>query len=823
MSIPRPLDPALLRRRCDPTRFEFTTTAELPDLISFVGQDRAIGAMNFGLGIHQDGYNIFVLGPNGTGRFTLAREHVDRRAAQRPPAAEWCYVNNFESLQRPRALRLPSGRGRLFRQDVETLIREVTTALPAAFEGEEYRVRRQALEDDFREAQNELLSKVRDEARSRSISLLQTPSGATFAPVRNGEVIAPEDFQKLSEEEQTKIRGDIEDLGQKLQAAMQSMPKRARTTRESLDALNREVVRFTAGSLIEDLMRDYADVPAVADYLKRMLADLIEHAELFLAPQGQEGQDAPQRPRVEDSPAMRRYGVNLLVESDGRSGAPVVYEDNPTYQNLTGEIEHVAQMGTLVTDYRLLKAGSLHRANGGYLLVDARKLLVQPYAWEGLKRALRSKRLKIESLAEIYSMVSTVSLEPEPIPLDVKVVLIGDHFAYSVLQRNDPEFFDLFKVTVELDDQMPRSNENNLRLARLLGTFARREHLRPLARNAVARVIDEAAREADDAERLTTRIRMLGDLVREADYWAGSADRDVIQADDVERAITERTHRSSRIRERVQEQILRETILIDTAGARAGQINGLSVLQIGELVFGRPSRITARLHMGGGRVIDIEREVQLGGPIHSKGVLILSSYLAAHYANDRPLSLSASLVFEQSYGGVDGDSASSAELYALLSALSDVPLKQSFAVTGSVNQYGEVQAIGGVNEKIEGFYDICHARGLTGHQGVLIPNANVKHLMLRADIVDAVAAGQFAIYPVSSIDEGLALLTGLPAGEKRADGTFTPDSVNERARLRLIEYAERRREFAVVSDDPRTRSEPKPDSNKDGPKRDEPA
>lgn len=807
MSTPEPLSPDELYRHCTPDSFSFTTTAELPDITEFIGQERATEAMNFALGMAREGYNVFVLGPQGTGRHTLALQHLRRAAAAKPRPGDWCYVNNFDDPQRPNALLFPAGRGRQFREDIEKLIKDAHSALPAAFESDDYRMRRQVIEDAFRREQAAAFESVQREADAREIAVMQTPTGLAFAPKRKGEVISPEDFQKLPEGEQRQIGKAIEELGRTLQQAMQGMPKRARAARQKIDELDREIASFTAGSLIDELVRAYADLPEVVQHLKDFLADIVDNAVLFLIPQGatpagERRSDSPFRPRPSEQPAERRYGVNLFVECADCEGAPVVFEDHPTYPRLLGEVEHTAEMGALFTDFHLIRSGALHRANGGYLVLDAQKVLTQPYAWDALKRTLRSRTIKIESLGQALSLISTVSLEPEPIPLSVKVVLIGDRPTYSLLQYFDPEFFDLFKVLVELDDQMVRTPDNHFRMAQLIGMIARQEGLKSFDRGSVARVIDESARQADDSERLSARIRSIADLVREADYWASTNGQAVVTRGDVQTAVDARIKRVSRIRERLQEEILRETILIDTKGARVGQANGLSVLSIGELTFGRPSRITARLHMGAGRVIDIEREVALGGPLHSKGVLILSSYLAAHYASDRPLSLSASLVFEQSYGGVEGDSASSAELYTLVSALADVPIKQSFAVTGSVNQYGEVQAIGGVNEKIEGFFDICAARGLTGEQGVIIPAANVKHLMLRQDVIDAVRDRRFFIYAVKTIDEGLEILTGIRAGEKRPDGTFPEGTVNERARLKLLDYAERRRLYAIPPREP---------------------
>jgi len=489
------------------------------------------------------------------------------------------------------------------------------------------------------------------------------------------------------------------------------------------------------------------------------------------------------------------------VDHSETKGAPVVYEDHPTFLNLIGRIEHIAQMGALITDFNLIKPGALHRANGGYLIVDAREVLLQPYAWEGLKLALRSRELRIESLGQALSLISTVSLEPEPIPLDVKIVLIGERLLYYLLYQYDPDFSELFKVEADFNEELVRTPENTQLYARLIATMARNENLRPFSRDAVACIIERSARMAGDGTRISIHLGGLADLLREANFWAGDNGHTAITRADVQRAIDEQIRRADRVRERMQEQILRGKVLIDTQGERIGQINGLSVIDLGNFAFGVPSRITARVRMGKGEVIDIEREVELGGPIHSKGVLILSSFLGTRYSAERPLSLWASLVFEQSYSGVEGDSASLAELCALLSALARVPIQQSWAVTGSVNQHGQVQPIGGVNEKIEGFFDICKQRGLTGDQGVIIPAANVDHLMLRQDVVDAVAAGQFRIVAVENVDEAIELLTGVPAGERDESGAFPPGSVNQRVEGRLIDLAEKQRAFEASKDD----------------------
>jgi lon-related putative ATP-dependent protease len=800
MGLVRPLEAVALYQRCDPMQFSFETTADLEDLTGVIGQARAVEAVRFGIGISHEGYNLFALGPEGTGKYAVVRRYLERQAADRPPPSDWCYVNNFVEAYKPRALRLPAGGGSRLRRDMERLVEELRTAIPATFESENYRRRRQDIEEEFRERQDRVLTELQRRAQERGLALIRTPMGLAFAPTRGGEVISPEEFQKLPPPEQERAQADVSALQEELQKSLGQMPQWDRERRAKVKELNQEVGMFAVGHLIEELRRTYLDLPAVLAYLTSVQQDVIDNLDEFLGitdtPPAAPAEASPPRPPVTAS-FFRRYRVNVVVDHSGATGAPVIYEDHPAVQNLVGRIEHMAQMGTLVTDFNLIKAGALYRANGGYLILDARKVLLQPFAWEELKRALRSREIRIEVLGQTLSLVSTVSLEPEPIPLNVKVILLGERMLYYTLYEADPDFGELFKVAADFEDQMDRTADNHLLYARMIGTIARQEGIRPLDRAAVARVIEQSARLAGDADKLSTHVHSVADLLREADYWAGEAQHPVIDATDVQHAIDAQIRRLDRVRERIQEEIQRGTILIDTQGTAVGQVNGLSVLSMGQFAFGRPSRITARVRLGRGEVVDIEREVALGGPIHSKGVLILSAYLGARYASDRPLSLSASLVFEQSYSGVEGDSASSAELYALLSALADLPVKQGLAVTGSVNQRGQVQAIGGVNEKIEGFFDICRAQGLTGEQGVLIPASNVKHLMLRHDVVAAVAARQFQVYAVETIDQGIELLTGVPAGEPDDTGEFPAGSVNQRVEARLIALAEKRLAFGV--------------------------
>jgi lon-related putative ATP-dependent protease len=783
-SVPRRLAPEELRRRCDLSAAGFATTEELADPGELHGQSRAVEAIRFGVGIRAEGFNLYAMGPAGHGRHTTVQRLLAERAAREPMPADWCYVFNFDAGHRPCRLELPAGRAPRFRQDMRQLVEDLQAGIPASFETDEYRARRQEIETEFNERQEHAVSAIGDKARNEGIALLRTPSGFAFAPMEKDAVMQPDRFHALPEAEQKRLEATIARLQEELEGVIQEVPKWRREAQRKLRELNRQVTHSAVDSLIRELKAGYADLPQVGRYLARVQEDVLDHAEYFR--HTKEGEQPtlfgiPLRVEPGESP-LKRYQVNVLVEHSRPDGAPVVHEDNPNYANLVGRIEHVAQMGTLVTDFTLIKAGALHRANGGYLVLDTLKVLLQPFAWEALKRALRSREVRVESPAQALGLISTVSLEPEPIPLDLKVVLVGERMLYYLLYEYDAEFRELFKVASDFEEDTGRDATSELAHARTIANLARAEKLRPLARAAVERVIEQASRHAGDAEKLSLQLRGIADLLRETDYWAQAAGRAVALAEDVERAREARERRQDRVRERLREETLRETLLVATSGARTGQVNALAVLALGGFAFGMPHRITARVRLGGGKVVDIEREAELGGPIHSKGVLILSGYLSGRYAARHPLSLSASLVFEQSYSGVEGDSASSAELYALLSALAEAPLAQSLAVTGSVNQHGDIQAIGGVNEKIEGFFDLCRARGFDGSHGALIPAANVKHLMLREDVVRAVADGQFHIHAVDHVDQGIEILTGLPAAD-----------VNRRVEARLIEFAERAR------------------------------
>lgn len=802
-AVIRALSPELLCGYCDPSCFQFETTDELEELTEFIGQARAAEAVRFGIGIRRDGYNLYVLGPPGAGKRTLVQEFLTRQAKGEGQPSDWCYVHNFEQPHKPRALRLPPGRGVKLRNDMRQLVEELRVAIPAAFESEEYRTRAQQIEVEYAEREAAALEKLGEEATREGIVLLRTPGGFSFAPTRGGEVIAPEDYERLPEEEKKRIEEVIGRLHERLAAIVHQSRQWRKERRERMRQLNSEAVMFAVGHLTEELKERYGDLPEVQRYIDEVQSNVVETMDEFRKPE--ERSLAALGAQVTETPPFRRFEVNVLVDHGEQDGAPLVFEDHPTYQNLAGRVEHIAHMGALVTDFTLIKPGALHRANGGYLLLDAHKLLAQPFAWEGLKRALSTREIRIESLGQIYSLVSTVSLEPQPIPLEVKVVLFGSRLLYYLLQAYDPDFGELFKVAADFEDELPRTRDNELLYARLIGSMARRDRMLPFDRGAVARLIEHSARLAGDREKLSAHAQSLKDLLAEADFLARKAGRKAVSAEDVHDAVQNQIGRADRLKRRIQEEILRGTVLIDTHGEHIGQVNGLSVFSLGNFSFARPTRITATTRLGEGEVVDIQREIELGGAIHSKGVLTLSSFLAARFAANQPLSLSASITFEQTYSEVEGDSASLAELCALLSSLAGAPIRQSLAVTGSVDQHGRVQAIGAVNEKIEGFFDICRERGLTGDQGVLIPACNVKHLMLRRDVVEAAAAGKFHVYPVQTVDQAIELLTGVAAGAPDEKGELAPDSINYRVALRLMELSQLRRMYSAPPKEARRR------------------
>ena len=798
MASTDPLTPDELRWTCDPASLGFETTAELEPVDDVVGQPRAVAALEFGIGMDRRGYNLFCFGPPGAGKHSIVRSHIVRAASGRAPAPDWVYVHNFDEPHRPTALKLPTGRAGPFRAAMEQLVRELKAGIPAAFESDEYQARRNVVEQAFRNRQAAAFGALQQEAAAQNIVVVRSEQGFAFAPAADGQPMEQDAFDALPEERRAAFQALVEKFQARLQEVMRQYPAWEQETRAALRTLNREVARNVTAVLVKGVRDAFSDLPEIVAYLGRIEDDAVDNVFDFLKAQQEQRQagetgrqiaDLVGRPNEltgrDDSAAFRRYAVNVVVQHDPAGGAPVVTEDAPALGNLIGRVEHTARFGTLVADFSLIKPGALHRANGGFLMVDARKLLMQPMAWDELKRALIAREIRIGTLPQLIGQQTTVTLDPQPIPLNVKVLLIGEPGLYYTLAARDPDFAALFKVAVEFAGHLDRTAENTALYARLIASIQQREKLLPLAAPAVARLLEHAARTVSDRTKLSAQVAEIYDIMREGEHVARRGGRDTVAADDIRSAIRARIYRSDRIRETMYEQIERASVLISTEGAAVGQINGLSVLAVGGFSFGKPSRVSASVRFGKGEVIDIERQVELGGPLHSKGILILQGFLGRRFGQDRPIAMSASLVMEQSYGGVDGDSASSTELYALLSALSGIPIRQSLAVTGSVNQFGEVQAIGGVNEKIEGFFDICRARGLTGEQGVLIPKPNAANLMLRRDVVDACADGRFRVHAVASIDEGIEVLTGSGA-----------DTVNARVGETLDRFAERAKEFA---------------------------
>jgi lon-related putative ATP-dependent protease len=792
----RPLPPALLYRACDPAELPFEQSGELEDLVEPIGQDRAVEAVRFAMAMRPKGYNVYALGASGTGKHTLVRDLLRRRAESAPTPPDWCYVNNFVDPQKPRRLQLPPGRGNGFREAMRRLVQELRAALPAAFERDDYRARRDVIDQRFKGRNEQSFGELQRRAEQKGITLLRTPMGLALAPRRDGKVLTPELFETLPEADRERVQRGLEETQGELEAIMQQVPQWEREHREALRELNRNTTGAAIALMMDELRAGYRDFPDVVQHLDAVEHDIKENADDFLTPaQPPQGMPVPAEEAMTEA-RFRRYQVNVIVDNGGQHGAPVIYEDNPTHQTLVGRVEYMARFGALVTDFNLLSSGALHRANGGYLILDAQRLLSGNLGWASLKRAVTAGEIRIETLEQLLSTASTVSLQPEPIPLDVKIVLLGPPTLYYLLSSLDDDFKELFKVGADFDDRIERTPQTTLLYARFIAGIARREKLLPFERGAVARVIERAARLVADADRLSAGLREIVDLLQEASQLAIGDGKTTVAAAEVQSAIDAQFRRGDRIYRRMQEEIGRKTIRIETDGEQIGQVNGLSVMTLGGLSFGKPTRITARIRLGRGEVVDIEREVELGGPLHSKGVLILSGFLGGRFGGTRPLSLNASLVFEQSYGGVDGDSASAAELFALLSALAEVPVSQSFAVTGSIDQLGRIQAIGGVNEKIEGFFDVCRINGVTGRQGVIIPASNVKHLMLHQDVVTAAAEERFRIVPIETVDQGMAFLTGLAAGDPDAEGNYPAGTVNQRIAARLDAFAAKATELA---------------------------
>jgi lon-related putative ATP-dependent protease len=781
----QPLTPEKCRRLTNPDQFDFETTKDLPVTLDIIGQPRGTRAIEFGIGIQSHGYNIFVLGEPGTGRFTTLRRFLESRTKDEQTPPDWVYVHNFDVPHKSNAIALPSGEGAAFKQRMAELIRDVKELLPQAFAAESYQDTIKTVQQDFEKRQNKMLAAFREKSVANGFDLAQTATGFALVPVANGQALSPEQLQQMPPDQRIALDEAHQDLAAELEAVLGEIYDLETETRTKLRQIDQDVAETAVQPNFETLKQSYEDQNEVMDYLDAVHQDVLNQVADFAPP-------ADRKEAID----LRRYEVNLLVEHPRTEGAPVVIEANPSYHSLFGRLEYEVNAGMLTTHFTNIKAGSLHRANGGYLLINAHDLLKDGRAWDALKRALKRRVIQVNPMARMETnQVLAKSPDPEPIPMSIKIVLVGSPGLYYALHEQDQDFGSLFKVRSDFDITMPRTKETEQAYASFIASRCHDENLLHFDKDAVAHVIEYGARLAEHQEQLSTRFGHITDLIRESSYWAGVNGRSNVTTPDVQQALAERTNRANRAEEETFELILDGTIFIATKGRVIGQVNGLSVIDTGEYTFGQPGRITARTFMGEDGLVHIEHETDMSGPIHHKGVLTLNGYLGGTYAQNQPLTMSASLTFEQTYIGIDGDSASSTELYALISSLSRVPLKQSIAVTGSVNQRGEIQPIGGVNEKIEGFFRLCKARGLTGDQGVLIPASNVQNMMLHEEVVTAVSNNQFHIWPVHTIDEGIQILTDETAGQRLEDGSYPEGTLHHKVQARLRHLAEELNKF----------------------------
>jgi predicted ATP-dependent protease len=782
-----------LRWNCDPELLGFETTGELPDFNDAIGQKRALRSIEFGLGVDAPGFNLYISGETGTGRTTTIASILSKRAKNEPKPHDWVYVNNFKDNDSAISLDLPAGMGSELATDMKELIEAFRKDIPKALESSEYESRRTELLESYQAATNNLFQELEKAADKIGFALQRTVSGLVIVPQKSGRNYTQEEYDALNDKRRQKLEKQGKELTERLNDVLRQVREQEKATKEALSLADRELGMSCLGHRLDPLREKYADLEKVLAYLESVQEDILNTLDDFKPQSPQPQIPGIKLPRQE--PTFDRYQVNVLVDNKDTDGAPVVFESNPTYNNLFGRIEHVMQYGGVaVTDFSMIRAGALHKANGGYLIIDAREVLINPFVWDSLKRCIRNNEIRIEDVLEQYRFMTMVSLKPEPVQMRSKIVLIGTPWIYYLLFHLDPDYRKFFKVKAEFDSRVARTPEIMHDYSLFVASHCRTEGLLPFHKTGVAALLEHTARMADDQNKLSSQFMEIADFIREVSFWASRNGRTVIEGDDVRAAEEESLYRVNRIEERMQELYEDGTIMVDTSGSVIGQINGLSVIGLGDHTFGRPTRITASVYTGQAGMVNIEREVKLSGPIHDKGVLILTGYLGATFATERPLSLSASICFEQSYDGIEGDSASSTELYALLSSLSGVPVKQGIAVTGSVNQRGFVQPIGGVNHKIEGFFAVCRAQGLTGEQGVMIPKTNERHLMLHEDVLKAVNSGQFHIWSIETIEQGVEILTGVKAGIRGKNGKFPKGSVFQLADERLRTMAERLKE-----------------------------
>lgn len=794
----RELRPEDLRSVCDPSLFPFKTTEDYEFEHEPLHQERGVSAIDFGLNVKSEGYNIFVCGSAGTGRNTQVSKAVNEIAAKEQTPDEWLYVYNFTHDDEPIAIKLPAGRGIMFKKDMEELVNELKIEIPKAFESEDYETRKHDLLKEYKQKRDSTLEEIENKAFEEGFVLKQSATGVILVPRSGDEPMAQEEYDALPDEDRKVIEKKKHELHIRIEQVLAEVRMMEKTAKSKIKELEKEVALFSVKHIIDELRFKYREFEDVVQYLNHVQEDIINNIDIFKEDEEDAqaalfGMKGPSK-----KSAFLKYQGNLLVDHRHSKGAPVIKEPNPTYYNLLGRIEYVSHFGSMTTDFTMVAAGALHKANGGYLILQAMDVLSNFMAWDALKRVIRNKEIKVEDINEQFRLISTTSLKPKPIPANIKIVMVGPPWLYQVLYRYDEDFRKMFKVKADFDIEMDRDLEKVKKYAAFIKVRCEEEGLRHFERKAVAGIVEYGSRLTEDQEKLSAKFMYVADLLREANYWAGKDNAQYVEEQHVNKAIREKIYRSSLIEEKIQELMKKNIIMIDCDGSAVGQVNGLAVYDMGEYMFGKPSRITSRTYMGKEGVVDIERQVKMGGNIHSKGVLILSGYLGEKFAQDRPLSLNASICFEQSYDGIEGDSASSTEVYCLLSSLSGVPIKQSIAVTGSMNQHGMVQPIGGVNEKIEGFYHTCKVKGLTGEQGVMIPESNMKHLMLKDEVVEAVKKGRFRIWSVATVDEGIEILTGKQAGVRGADGKYPEGTINALVAKKLNEYSEK---FAKLGKD----------------------
>ena len=786
----KPLSIEEIYQCCDPSVFTFGTTDELPESIETIGQERALRAIDFGLNLENSGFNIFMLGENGTGKMTTIRAFLSKKAAEEPVPSDWCYVYNFKDTDVPLAISLAPGMASLFHKDMDELVKTLRVEIPKIFESKEYEKQKNQTVEAFQLKQKEIFSALDEDAKAKGFSIRKSVSGLMIVPIKkSGEPLTEEEYEALEDG----IKGKIDEIGKTLQERLNDVVREVRDAEKNLKILlanlEREAALSVVGHLIDDLKHKYQSHEKIFTYLSEMTEDILEHLDDF---KGQEEQ-APALPFLrmqKNEPTFTRYAVNVLVNNTETRGAPCVFESNPTYFNLLGRLEYKFQYGVASTDFSMIKAGSLHKANGGYIVINALDLLRNMFSYDALKRAIRNREVRIEDIWEQYRMISTTTLRPEAIPLKVKVILVGTPYLYYLLHNVDDEYRELFKVKADFDSRMSSSEETIQKYAAFIASTSKKEKTLPFDRSGVAKVVEYGARLAGHQKKLSSQFSEVTDLIRESNYWAQKAGSSTVRDEHVEKALQEKVYRNSRIEDRIQEMIVDGSIIVDTIGEKIGQINGLAVLDMGDYMFGKPSRITAKTFTGKAGVVNIERETKMSGKVHEKAILIISNYIHSTYARKKPISFSASITFEQLYEMVEGDSASCAELYVILSSLAGVPLRQNLAITGSMDQHGDVQPIGGVNEKIVGFFELCKVRGLDGTHGVVIPRKNLHNLMLKKEVVDAVKEGKFSIYAISRVEEGLELFTGMVSGELKDDGTWPDGTLSSLVMKRFEEITQ---------------------------------